>query len=200
MRPAPDLRPGAGVPRRTPAEIAAEAASRALVLRPAERTPRHLAAVQVPWRPQRLRPRRARTLLLAALAAGLLSGALAGLIGAWLAPERPAARAPAAVSGRASTAGPGRAAPGAPAPAPAATSRPGATADPACLAAVEQADTVISLLVGDVRDQRLESSLSQYLDAARRCRGAQARGPHVGTPAAGAGQAGDPRSAGEARP
>ncbi len=160
-------------PRRTPAEIAAEAASRALVLRPADAGPRHLATVAEPgrWRPGwRDRWRRGPTLLLAALAAGLLFGALAGLIGAWLGPVRHggashrATRPPVAVStpvsGGATAAGPGTAA----SPAP-------ATPDPApCFAAVEQADTVISLLVGDVRDQRLESSLSQYVKNAQYCR------------------------------
>jgi hypothetical protein len=40
----------------------------------------------------------------------------------------------------------------------------------ACLQAVEQADAAISYLVGELRDQRLETSLQRYVVAARSCR------------------------------
>jgi hypothetical protein len=39
-----------------------------------------------------------------------------------------------------------------------------------CLAAVEQADAVISYLVGGVRDARLESALQRYVATAHGCR------------------------------
>jgi hypothetical protein len=135
------------------------------VLRPADTGSRHLATavdagwVQPGWRK---RGRRGPALLLAALAAGLLFGALAGLIGAWL--------GPAGHGGAGHRAAPPPAAPPA-APASAGTAPARVAADPTpCFAAVEQADTVISLLVGDVRDQRLASSLGQYVKHARTCR------------------------------
>jgi len=134
------------------------------VLRPADAGPRHLATAAEAgrWRPSgRNRWRRGPALLLAALAAGLLFGALAGLIGAWLGPvghpgaSHTSTQPPVAVR--------------TPVTGPAAVR--GTAVDPAsCFAAVEQADTVISLLVGDVRDQRLESSLTQYVKEAQHCR------------------------------
>jgi hypothetical protein len=151
------------------------------VPRPAETAPRHLAPLEVaPWQPPRTcrtERRRARSLLLAALAAGLLCGAGAGLSGAWLAPRHLSARTPVTVAGSASTAATGPAVAGAPTP------TAGATADPTCRQAVEHADTVISLLAQEVHDQRLRSSLSQYADEARRCRGGVrgAQAPHPTT-------------------
>jgi hypothetical protein len=57
-------------------------------------------------------------------------------------------------------------------PSPPAAPRRGqaARADRTCLAAIQQADAVISYLIGDVRDRRLEQSLYAYVEAARDCR------------------------------
>jgi hypothetical protein len=51
-------------------------------------------------------------------------------------------------------------------PAPA----PGRRSTRACLTAVEQADAVITYLIGDVGDQRLATALQVYVAAARTCR------------------------------
>jgi len=139
------------------------------VLKPADVGPRHLAtaAEAARWQPDpgwRHRLRRGPTLLVAALAAGLLFGALAGFVGAWLGPGHSgtthrATAPPVPVSTPVPTVPATPVTPVTPA------------ADPApCFAAVEQADTVISLLIGDIRDQRLESSLGHYIKDAQHCR------------------------------
>jgi hypothetical protein len=53
---------------------------------------------------------------------------------------------------------------------PVAAGQGGSGAPRACLRAVEQADAVISYLVGGIRDRRLDASLLRYVEAARSCR------------------------------
>jgi hypothetical protein len=100
------------------------------------------------------------------LAACLLAGGVLGVGGSWLVQHGAAANAVPASSS--STAVPA----GRPDPAPRSASgtRPSSARTSSartCLAAVEQADAVISYLIGDVRDRRLEASLYAYVNAAR---------------------------------
>jgi hypothetical protein len=100
--------------------------------------------------------RRGRRLLATVLALALFGGGIA--LGSTLAAgsEAPAATAPAATT-LASTA-------------PATTLAPRAVAPPACLSAVDEADTVVSQLVAGQRDKRLAKALQQFRAAAAACR------------------------------
>jgi hypothetical protein len=98
------------------------------------------------------------------LAACLLAGGVLGAGGSWLVQHGAAANAvPASSSSAAVPAG-------RPDPAPRSASGTRPSSARTCLAAVEQADAVISYLIGDVRDRRLEASLYAYVNAARDCR------------------------------
>jgi hypothetical protein len=113
--------------------------------------------------PQHLAGRTAQRRPLA-LAACLLAGGVLGAGGSWLVQQGASASAvPASPSSTAVTAD---------RPVPAPRSAPGTRPSSArtCLAAVEQADEVISYLIGDDRGRRLEASLYAYVKAARDCR------------------------------
>lgn len=103
---------------------------------------------------------RLRPVLVVPLAVGLLLGGVVGACGAWMAAGAASARD----ASQASVPAVRTAAP--------ATTIHSPTGAPArtCLGAVEQADVVISYLIGQVRDRRLETSLHDYVDAARHCR------------------------------
>jgi hypothetical protein len=108
--------------------------------------PRHLATRPAGSVVGALRRRPAWAL---ALAVGLLgAGGLLGVVGAL------------------PTAGPTVRPVAPPADPPAPARRPAR----ACLTAVEQADAVVSYLIGGVRDRRLETALQAYVTAARICR------------------------------
>jgi hypothetical protein len=97
------------------------------------------------------------------LAACLLAGGALGAGGSWLVHHGAAAGAVPASSSAAVSAG-------RPDPAPRSASGTRPSSARTCLTAVEQADAVISYLIGDVRDRRLEASLYAYVNAARDCR------------------------------
>lgn len=120
-------------------------------LRRSRAAPRHL-----PRRPARRWP--------LAAAACLLAGGVLGAGGSWLVQQGAAAGAVPASSSSTAVLG-SRAV-----PAPRSASGPRSSSARTCLAAVEQADAVISYLIGDVRDRRLETSLYAYVTAARDCR------------------------------
>jgi hypothetical protein len=61
-----------------------------------------------------------------------------------------------------------------PAPAPSSTAAPGAVPR-ACSEAMERADQVISYLIGNIRDQRLSTSLQEFVVSRRACQQAASR-------------------------